>query len=152
MILAKPPKRGRKAPHPIRRGTLPRARVPNRHGDYRAKLKYGLKLWAKIIKANEPCAMCPRCWARPWVEAAHCFIKGRYRNVCLELDNGAPLCRVCHRIIDSDHLAKEQFFIERLGPDRYARLRLLSLSRSKMDLGLSLLNLESEARDAGIEG
>jgi len=140
----KPEKRSKRVRY-IRRGTPPRARIPNRAGDYKARLKYGLGLWAKLIKAKEPSGVCPRCYARKWSDAAHCFIKGKYRSLALELDNGAPLCRPCHRAIDSDHLAKERFFVAYMGPDRYERLRLLALTRSKMDLGLSLLSLETEA-------
>jgi hypothetical protein len=46
--------------------------------------------------------------------------------------------------VDCDHHAKEQFFTAYMGPDRYERLRLLALTRSKMDLGLTLLLLEAD--------
>lgn len=146
----KPARRARKVPRPIRRGTLPRARVPARHGDYRARYNYGLKLWARIIKAKAVSRLCPRCQRRPWIESAHCFIKGKYRALALDLQNGAPLCRSCHRLIDSDHLAKEQFFCEYIGPEAYERLRLRAMSRSKMDLELTLLHLEYVARQVGL--
>jgi hypothetical protein len=141
------PKREAKVLKPIRRGTLPKARVPARHGDYRARYNYGLKLWARLVKAKEPSGVCPRCLKRPWVESAHCWIKGAYRSLALDLDNGAPLCRSCHRKIDSDHYAKERFFTAYIGPDRYERLRLLAITRSKMDLDLTLLLLEARERE-----
>ncbi len=128
----------------IRRGTPPRARVPNRQGDYRARVKYGLELWRHLIYAKEPSGICPRCFARKWHEAAHCWAKGPYRSLCLELDNGAPLCRACHNRIDSDHHSKREFFLAYMGPDKYSRLELLARTRSKMNLGLTLLYLESE--------
>ena len=141
--LPKPARRSAKSPRPIRRGAPPRARVPLRYGDYRARLKYGLQLWAKLIKLKEPSGICPRCFKRPWYDAAHCWNRGRHRALCLELDNGAPLCRVCHRIVDSDHHAKEQFFVSYMGQDKYERLRLLAMTRSKMALDLTLLFLET---------
>jgi hypothetical protein len=126
--------------------------VPNRAGDYRARLKYGLGLWTRLVYAKEPSGICPRCLARKWHDAAHCFAKGPYRSLCLEPDNGAPLCRPCHRRVDCDHHAKEQFFTAYMGPDKYERLRLLAMTRSKMDLGLSILALEADVASLPKEG
>lgn len=148
--FAKPAKRAPKPPRPIKRGHRPRVRMPNAKGDYKARLSYGLKLWAKLIKAKEPSGVCPACMRRAWHDSAHCFIKGRYRALCLDLDNGAPLCRACHSAIDCDQHAKREFFVAYMGPDKYERLRLLAMSRAKMDLGLTLMLLEAEARDRGI--
>jgi hypothetical protein len=141
--IPKPAKRIRRARY-IRRGTPPHARVPNKHGDHRARLRYGLSLWAKLVKAKEPSGICPRCFKRRWHDAAHCWTRGAYPALQLELDGGAPLCRPCHRRVDSDHQAKTDFFIAYMGPDKYKRLRLLARSRGKMDLSLTLLFLETE--------
>ncbi len=142
----KPEKRSRKPARYVRRGTLPHARVPNRAGDYRARMKYGLTLWTKLQYAKEPSGICPRCFRRKWHDAAHCFARGPYPSLALEPDGGAPLCRPCHRRVDSDHHAKREFFLAYMGPDKYARLELLARCRSKMDLGLTLLLLEDELR------
>ena len=142
----KPAKRAPKPPRPIPRGKRPRVRMPSAAGDYRSRLKYGLDLWRKLVYAKEPSGVCPCCLKREWHDAAHCFAKGPYRSLCLEPSNGAPLCRPCHRRIDSDHHAKQQFFTAYIGPAEYERLRLLAMSRSKMDLGLTLLLLEDMTR------
>lgn len=146
----KPARRGPKQPRPIRRGTLPRARVPAKHGDYRARFKYAQGLWAKLIKAKEPSGICPMCFKRRWYDSAHCWIKGRYRALALDPDNGAPLCRVCHRIVDSDHQLKESFFMTYMGPSTYERLRLQAIARSKVDLDLMILLLEQDCREKGL--
>jgi len=146
----KPERRGPKPPKPIVRTKRPRFRMPAVYGDHRARHKYALGLWAKLIKAKEPSGVCPACMKRRWVESAHCFIKGRYRALSLELDNGAPLCRACHRAIDCDQHAKREFFVAYIGPDKYERLRLLALARAKMDLGLTIMLLEAESRERGL--
>lgn len=98
-------------------------------------------LWRRLIYAKEPSGICPRCFTRRWRDAAHCFAKGPYPGMRFELDNGAPLCRVCHRRVDSDHQAKVLFFTHYLGAARYARLELMSQARGKTDVALTILYL-----------
>lgn len=155
--IPKPAHRGRKLPRRIprraryvRRGTPPHARVPNKHGDHRARLRYGLSLWAKLVNAKEPSGICPRCFKRRWHDAAHCWARGPYPWMQLDLDNGAPLCRACHDRVDNDHHGKREFFMTYMGPDKYERLELLAQARGKMDLALTLLLLEQEMREKGL--
>ena len=108
--IPKPARRGSKPPKRIKRSSPPRVRMPARYGDYRARYNYGLKLWSRVIKARRISPWCPSCAKRAWHDGAHCFIKGKYRALALDPDNGAPLCRACHRWLDSDHSAKERFF------------------------------------------
>jgi hypothetical protein len=143
--LPKPAHRVR-APRPIRRGASPRIRKGSKAGDYRARIKYANDLWRRLIYAKEPCGACPRCFARQWHDAAHCWTKGAYPALRFEIDNGAPLCRACHRRIDSDHQAKEDFFRRYIGPVRYEALRLRALARSKADLALTIMFLEQATR------
>lgn len=150
----KPEKRGPKPAKPIRRGAPPKRgkrpgiRAADRHGDHRARVKYANDLWRRLIYKKEPSGVCPRCRTRPWHEAAHCWIKGSYYRLRFDLSNGAPLCRVCHRRIDSDHHAKEEFFRRYIGDAEYERLRLLSMARglSKLDLMLVIIHLETLTR------
>ena len=72
----------------------------------------------------------------------HCFAKGPYPGLRYEPSNGAPGCRACHRRLDSDHHAKVEFFVRYIGAAEYERLRLLAMTRTKVDLGLAILDLE----------
>ena len=128
--------------HPIRRRSRPRAMLPIRLGSHRERVKYADELWKKLIRAKEPSGVCPRCFKRKWSDAAHCWAKGPYPALRHEPSNGAPLCRPCHGRIDSDHQAKEDFFVAYMGPVEYERLKLRAQTRSKGDLALTILELE----------
>ena len=145
MKRPKKPWRAIKRSAPIKRGRRPREVKADRFGSYRAQVKYANELWRRLIYAKEPGGLCARCLQRPWVEACHCFIKGAYPALRFELDNGAPCCRSCHRIIDSNHLAKEEFFIRYIGAVAYQRLELRAQSRAKSDLKLTILYLEAKS-------
>jgi len=140
----KPKKRDKKKQTFVRRGARPTSRMPDALGDYRARVKYADDLWRKLIRAKEPEGRCARCRQRPWVDAAHLFIKGRYAHLRHDPSNGAPLCRYCHRVIDSDHHAKESFFRPYVGHEEYERLRLAAQSGGKRDMILVILSLEQE--------
>lgn len=142
------PKPARRGPAPrkrIARGKRPRGLSPAKYGSHREKVKYANDLWRRLIYAKEPSGVCPRCLTRPWHDAAHCWTKGGYPALRFDLGNGAPLCRACHRRVDSDHEAKEQFFRRYLGVE-YDRLRLRALARSRTDVGLTIVMLEAETK------
>jgi hypothetical protein len=119
------------------------------HVSYRDLVKKANDLWRHLIYRKEPSKLCPMCRKRRWHDAAHCFAKGPHPGMRFELDNGAPLCRVCHRRVDSDHHAKEEFFMRYIGTARYERLKLMAQGRPKMDVRLVILYLESETAKAG---
>ncbi|HEX6038886.1 hypothetical protein [Longimicrobium sp.] len=131
---------------PIARRARPRSRIPKALGTHRERVKYANDLWRRLIYAKEPSGICPRCRARKWHDAAHCFAKGPYPALRFELENGAPLCRPCHTRVDSDHHAKVEFFTRYIGAVEYERLRLRALSRAKSDLALTILYLERASR------
>lgn len=111
---------------------------------HRQRVVIANELWRHRIYAKEPSGICPRCFTRRWHDAAHCFTKGAYPGMRFDLDNGAPLCRACHRRVDSDHQAKVLFFYHYLGAERYARLELMSQARGKTDVALVILQLRAE--------
>lgn len=159
MTLPKPIPCEPAKPKPIpRRAVDRRARLVKRRakvarlpqiggGTYRQKVRKANELWRLLIYAKRPDGLCPRCFQRPWHDAAHIFTKGAYPAMRFELDNGAPLCRACHRRIDSDHKAKELFARAYLGEERYARLDLMSQGRGKCDVGLTILFLQRTLGD-----
>jgi hypothetical protein len=139
------PKRGK----PPARRTRPRNMTPAKYGNHREKVKFANDLWRHLIYRKEPSKVCPRCRKRPWVEAAHCWTKGGHPALRFELTNGAPLCRACHRLIDSDHHAKEEFFRPYMGHAEYERMHLRASARGlKLDMAVVILFLEAETAKA----
>ena len=137
----KPSRRAPRQPRPIPR----RARVRKiGAGTHAQQVRKANILWRDLIRAKEPSCLCPRCLKRCWHDAAHIFTKGAYPAMRFELDNGAPLCRPCHRRIDSDHMAKLEFALRYLGLERYARLALMSQGRGKCDMPLALMYLQQQ--------
>ncbi len=135
----------------IARSTKPICKTPRKAFKLGVDLTHKQKvviandLWRHEIYKKEPSGICPRCFLRKFIEAAHIFAKGPYPGMRFELDNGIPLCRTCHRRIDSDHKAKELFAKLYIGEDRYARLDLMSQGRGKTDVGMAILYLRAEA-------
>lgn len=141
----KPEKRGPKPPKPLaRRSKRITNKLPAALGDHRERVKYANDLWRDLIRAKEPRGICPNCYQRPWHDAAHGFVKGSYFNVRFDLDNGIPLCRVCHRSVDSNHEAKTSLWTRYIGAERYEKLRLRAISRGKVEMSLVILLLEQE--------
>lgn len=132
---------------PIRRTSLRRSKRKTfklpQDQTHKQRVAIANDLWRRQIYAKEPSGICPRCFTRRWHDAAHCFAKGPYPGMRFDLDNGAPLCRACHRRVDSDHQAKRAFFLFYLGFDRYMRLELMSQARGKTDVALVILYLRS---------
>lgn len=140
----------------IKRRYPPRRKTPMRWGrrlargramgrpTHRGMVKTANNLWRRLIYAKEPTGVCPRCRQRKWVEAAHGFTKGAYPALRFELDNGIPLCRTCHRRVDSDHHAKVELWVAYIGEERYERLRLMAQARSKTDVALVIVFLQRE--------
>ena len=134
----KPAHRERAAPKAIPRRVNVRRIGAGTHSQ---KVRKANLLWRDLIRAKEPYGLCPRCLLRPWHDAAHFFTKGAYPAMRFELDNGAPICRACHRRIDSDHEAKLEFAQRYLGPERYEALRLRAIGRGKCDVDLTIMYL-----------
>ena len=137
----KPPPREPKPRKWIRRTRIPKRSTILRaasSSDYRTRERRCNRLWVQAIyRKGRVGIWCERCLKRPWKDAAHCFIKGKYRGLRFEPANGWPLCRHCHGEVDSDHLAKETFFRRVLGDQEYERLELRAkTTRGKTDLAL----------------
>ena len=146
-------------PKPPYRGPKPRKRIPRRslslktvrrlfdRESYRSRVKRANELWRRLIYRKSFDGKCVCCRVRPFKDAAHCFIKGKYPHLRFDLENGLPLCRFpCHRRIDSDHFAKEVLFRSWLGEARYEQLKLRAQSKSKLDMALVLASLQEATR------
>lgn len=144
--LPKPAKRSAKPRRPIARSRFKSTAASER----RSRVRYCNERWRRLIYLKAPSGLCARCAKCEWHDAAHCFIKGRYAHIRFELENGAPLCRTCHRIVDSDHLAKHSFFFSYLGEVRYERLKMMAQARGKTDLRLMARWLDEECKRRGI--
>lgn len=143
MLRFPKPQRSPKKPwRTIKHTARIRSAHSSRLGSHRERVKYADDLWRRFIRTKEPSGVCPVCRRRRWMDAMHCFPKGRYPSLRHDPDNGAPGCRPCHRILDCDHLAKEQFFRRYMGDVKYGLLMFRAMGRSKADVGLSILLLE----------
>jgi len=112
---------------------------------YRQKVKEANELWRRLIyKKAVDGKRCAVCGTDKGLQAMHLFPKGRYPHLRFDLDNGAPGCPGCHRRLTNDHESHRDFCIRYLGPMRYERLRLLSISRAKMDIDMVLLYLKAK--------
>lgn len=133
-----------------RRGFRGRTRLPGRVEDRKSKGVYAEKLWREIVRLKEPHGICPNCRKRPWSDAAHGFPKGPYPWMKFEPTNGIPLCRPCHRRVDSDFAAKSLLWTRYVGEPEFQRLFVMSQGRdrSKLDIGLVILDLEGELERA----
>jgi 5-methylcytosine-specific restriction endonuclease McrA len=105
-------------------------------------VKYADSIWRELIRRKEPSGLCPNCLKREWSDAAHGWPKGYYPALRFEIDNGIPLCRPCHRRVDTDAHAKEQLWRRYIGDEAYDRLKLMAQARSRVDVGLTILYLE----------
>ena len=132
-----------KFPKPNRTAVIRGARQTERRQLHRK----AYELWRQVVRAKEPSGICPVCRKRAWHDAMHGFAKGPHKRLEFEPDNGAPGCRPCHRRIDSDHDAKEQFWRRYIGDARYERLRLLAHARTgRIDLALVITDLREVLR------
>lgn len=136
-----PSRMGRTQKYPKRKVAL-RGRLARPIGSHRERVKYADGLCRQLARARVNGPACQVCGIRPWHDMMHGFAKGPYPALRHELDNLAMGCRPCHRRIDSDHLAKEQFWRRHIGDERYERLKLRAQSRAKSDLALTILHLE----------
>jgi hypothetical protein len=109
---------------------------------YRQKVKVANDLWRHLIYAKANDGRCAVCGTQKGLQAMHLFPKGRYPHLRFELDNGAPGCPGCHRRLTNDHEAHRDFCIRYLGAEKYEALRLMSISRGKVDVALVILRLQ----------
>jgi len=109
---------------------------------YRQKVKVANDLWRHLIYKKAKDGKCAVCGMARGLQAMHLFPKGKYPHMRFELDNGAPGCPGCHNRLTNDHEAHRNFCIRYLGRDGYERLRLMSLSRAKVDVDLVILYLK----------
>jgi hypothetical protein len=119
-------------------------RMPAALDSYRERVKYANDLWRRIIRTKEPTGLCPSCRRRKWVDAAHGWPKGPYPWMRFELTNGIPLCRVCHRRVDSDFAAKTELWVRYYGRPECDRLHVMSQFHGKLDMLLVIMFLERE--------
>jgi len=115
---------------------------------YRQKVKDANELWRHLIYKKAVDGKCAVCGTSKGLQAMHLFPKGRYPHLRFDLDNGAPGCPGCHRRLTNDHESHRDFCIRYLGSMRYERLRLMSISRSKMDIDLVMLYLKAKTDES----
>lgn len=115
---------------------------------YRQKVKVANDLWRHLIYKKAKDGACARCGHKVGLQAMHVFPKGRYPHMRFDLDNGIPGCAGCHRLLTNSHEEHRAFATGYLGADVYQRLFLLSISRAKNDIDLSILYLQQKTNES----
>lgn len=124
------------------KGLRKKSYMPKGLYGYRQKVKEANELWRHLIYSKAVDGKCAVCGSAKGLQAMHIFPKGRYPHLRFEETNGAPGCSGCHRRLTNDHELHRDFCIRYLGPEEYERLRLLSISRAKMDIDLVMIYLK----------
>lgn len=131
------------------KGARKRDTMPKGLYSFRVKEKQANDLWRHLVYSKSLDGKCAVCGQKKGLQAMHLFPKGRYRHMRFELSNGAPGCSGCHRRLTNDHEQHRDFCIRYIGAAEYERLRLMSISRGKMDIDAVLLFLRQKT-DEGL--
>ncbi len=67
------------------------------------------------------------------------------------LDNGAPVCRGCHMVVQQDSEENRALAIRLLGDERWEQLQITKNCRGKVDPMLAAVGLRYEAKKRGID-
>ena len=136
--------------HPTRpiKGLRKKAYMPPGLYSHSQKVKQANELWRHLVYKKAVDGKCAVCGTAKGLQAMHLFPKGRYPHLRFDLDNGAPGCPGCHRRLTNDHEAHRDFCIRYIGAMRYERLRLLSISRAKLDVDLVILYLKEKTSES----
>jgi hypothetical protein len=108
---------------------------------HRQQVKECDALWSRLILRDA--TNCKRCGLPRTLDPAHNIGRKRCLATRHDPDNGAPLCRGCHRLIHEDAEEHRAFFVKYLGPDRYNRLQGMKLWKGRVDLKLVAVALRA---------
>ena len=102
------------------------------------------KLWSEVIRARDP--LCVWCQIRPTRQAHHIFGR-RSRSTRWALDNGVGICFGCHLRGHENPMDFHDRIRERMGAEKYDRLRAASKIAMKVDIQLQILYLRQYAKE-----
>ena len=80
------------------------------------------------------------------LDCAHFHGRGDY-SIRWDLDNVTALCMGCHGFLDSNPLEKIEFFMEKLGTERYNALNARRNNHDKVDRELLLAKYKAGIKD-----
>lgn len=90
---------------------------------------------------------CFRCGKTERLQMSHIYPKGRYRSMEMEPYNLQLLCVVCHLFWWHKNPVEAHEWLQAVWPKEWlSRLKLMSQTNSKLDLGLQRLFLEDELK------
>jgi hypothetical protein len=109
---------------------------------HRQRVKECDALWSRIILSRPgPCECCGK--SAPAYDPGHNIGRKRCLATRHDPDNGAKICRGCHRRIDEDAEEKRALFLRLLGPERYERLQMIKKCGGRVDLQLVAIGLRA---------
>lgn len=117
---------------------------------FRLRISKADKLFSRLIRTLADWT-CERCFTRyePPTTSLHCsHFHGRgKKSVRFDRDNAAALCHGCHRFFTSFPEYHRQFFIHRLGEERFNKLLLRANYPAKVDEKMIAMALEIELKE-----
>jgi hypothetical protein len=113
-----------------------------------ALTKIADRLWSEVIRGRDP--VCVWCRRRPSRQAHHVFGR-RARSTRWALDNGVGICFGCHLKGHENPLDFHEHIRERIGPDKYDKLRITSKMAMKVDVQMIIFYLREYAKERKIK-
>lgn len=106
------------------------------------------QLWRVIVRSSNG-TRCQRCNMRPGHDAHH-LVSRSYRACRWLVQNGAFLCRNCHRIVGMDGEENRALAIKLMGAERWEQLNVAKNCHVKVDPLEAAVGLRYEAQKRGI--
>lgn len=110
---------------------------------FRGQVKEADKLWSLIVRSRTG-GRCQRCYWKPGHDAHH-LVSRSYKQTRWLLDNGAHLCRGCHRLVGVDGEENRALAIRLLGVERWEQLQVTKHCRAKVDAVAAMVVLHTIA-------
>ena len=143
--IPKPEKRGPKPRQRIARVSAKgkRSQVPVQLQEYREKEKRADGLWALIVRSLT--VACERCHSRPGHDAHHLVTRTKHLTRWITV-NGSHLCRHCHETVGRPGTDNELLAVSLIGMAGWQELNAISNGRGKVDIDLTLMDLDATLR------
>lgn len=120
---------------------------------FRLKISKADRLFSLKIRSRDNWT-CQRCLTKyePPTQALHCshFWGRGNKSVRFDEENACALCYGCHRILGSDPILHREFFLDRLGQEKFDALNFRARIPKKIDIKYIALGLEMELKEKGI--
>lgn len=120
---------------------------------FRIKISLADKYFSLKIRSRDNWT-CQRCHAEyepptASLQCSHFWSRGN-KSVRFDEENAVALCYGCHRILGSNPVLHREFFLERLGEEKFDALNFRARIPAKVDIKAIALGLKLELIEKGI--